>query len=85
MKAACSHDPYQLLPVVLRCSLGYTPTLASVAEPLGMQSPQPGGFRAQPLYLGKVVNFPGPCPSGSSFPLMLRQGIHHTGWPRHKQ
>ena len=85
MRVACSHDPSRLLLGVLGCSLRHAPTLASVAEPLGMQSLEPGGFRAQPLYLGKVGNLLGPCPPWSSFPLMLRQGIHYQGWPRHKQ
>lgn len=63
--AACSHDCSHLLPLVLDCFLGHTPTLPSVANPLGMQSLEPGGFRPQPLYLGKVANFLRPCPPES--------------------
>lgn len=59
-------DLSHLPQLVLGCCLGDALTLASMAEYLGMQNLVPGGFRAQPLYLG-IVSFLGPCPPGSSF------------------
>lgn len=46
-------DLSHLPSLVLGCSLGHAPTLASVTELPGMQGLEPGGFRAQPFYLGK--------------------------------
>lgn len=66
MGAACSADLSHLPLLILGCSLEHPLTLASVAEQLGMQSREPGGFRAQPLYLG-IVSFLGRCPPGSTF------------------
>lgn len=66
MGTARSDDLSHLPLLVLGCSLGHALTLAGVAEQLGMQSLEPGGFRAQHLYLG-IVSLLGPCPPGSSF------------------